>query len=38
MDRHGAALLIIGVILTVALIGATLLAATEAKRNPEDAP
>ena len=33
-----AALLIIGVILTVALIGATLLAATEAKRNPEDAP
>jgi hypothetical protein len=38
MERHGAALLIIGVILTVALIGATLLAATEAKRNPEDAP
>lgn len=38
MERHGGALLIIGVILTVALIGATLLAATEAKRNPEDAP
>jgi NADH:ubiquinone oxidoreductase subunit 6 (subunit J) len=37
MQHHGAALLIVGVILTVALIGATVLAATE-KRNPEDAP
>ena len=36
MHRHGAALLIVGVILTVALLGATLLAATEPKRNPED--
>ena len=36
MHRHGAALLIVGVILTVALIGATILAATDTK--PEDAP
>ena len=36
MHRHGAALLIVGVVLTVALLGATILAATEQK--PEDAP
>jgi NADH:ubiquinone oxidoreductase subunit 6 (subunit J) len=38
MQHHGAALLIVGVILTVALLGATVLAASEGKRNPEDAP
>ena len=38
MQRQGAALLIVGVILTVALLGATILAATDPKRNPEDAP
>jgi len=38
MKRNGAALLIVGVLLTVALLGATVLAATDAKRNPEDAP
>jgi len=38
MQHHGAALLIVGVILTVALLGATVLAATEAKRNREDTP
>jgi NADH:ubiquinone oxidoreductase subunit 6 (subunit J) len=38
MHRNGAALLIVGVILTVALLGATVLAATDAKPNPEDAP
>jgi NADH:ubiquinone oxidoreductase subunit 6 (subunit J) len=31
MHRHGAALLIVGVILTVALLGATILAATDPK-------
>ncbi len=36
MHRHGAALLIVGVLLTVALLGATILAATDTK--PEDAP
>jgi NADH:ubiquinone oxidoreductase subunit 6 (subunit J) len=38
MYRHGAALLIVGVILTVALLGATILAAGEKPQNPEDAP
>jgi NADH:ubiquinone oxidoreductase subunit 6 (subunit J) len=38
MGLHGAALLITGVLLTVALLGAIVLAAAEAKRNPEDAP
>jgi NADH:ubiquinone oxidoreductase subunit 6 (subunit J) len=38
MRQHGAALLIVGVILTVALLGATVLAATEGKPNPEDTP
>jgi NADH:ubiquinone oxidoreductase subunit 6 (subunit J) len=38
MQEHGAALLIVGVILTVALIGATVLASTDKKRDPEDAP
>jgi hypothetical protein len=38
MHSHGAALLIVGVILTVALLGATVLAATEGKPNPEDTP
>ena len=38
MHRNGAALLIVGVILTVALLGATVLAATDSKNNPEDAP
>ena len=38
MSRHGGALLIIGVILTVALLGATILAASDAKGKPEDQP
>jgi NADH:ubiquinone oxidoreductase subunit 6 (subunit J) len=38
MQRHGGALLIVGVILTVALLGATILAASDAKRQPEDQP
>jgi NADH:ubiquinone oxidoreductase subunit 6 (subunit J) len=38
MNKYGAALLIVGVILTVALIGATILAATESPRPPEDTP
>ncbi|MSU46354.1 MAG: NADH-quinone oxidoreductase subunit J [Lacunisphaera sp.] len=38
MHRHGTALLIVGVILTVALLGATILAATDAKEKPEDRP
>jgi NADH:ubiquinone oxidoreductase subunit 6 (subunit J) len=38
MYRHGAALLIVGVILTVALLGATVLAAGETPPNPEDTP
>jgi len=38
MSRHGGALLIVGVILTVALLGATILAATDAKEKPEDRP
>lgn len=38
MHRNGAALLIVGVILTVALLGATVLAATDSRKNPEDAP
>lgn len=38
MGPHGAALLITGVLLTVALLGAVVLAATDASRNPEDAP
>ncbi len=38
MQEHGAALLIVGIILTVALIGATVIASTDKKRDPEDAP
>ncbi len=38
MQRHGGALLIVGVVLTVALLGATILAASDAKRQPEDQP
>ncbi len=38
MGPYGAALLIVGVLLTVALLGAIVLAASEPKRNPEDAP
>ena len=38
MHRHGAALLIVGLILTVALLGATILAASDPKRQPEDTP
>ena len=37
MNQHGAALLIVGVILTVALLGATVLAATDKPEKPEDA-
>lgn len=36
MNEHGATLLIVGVILTVALLGAVILAATDAKNQPED--
>ena len=36
MHRHGAALLIVGLILTVALLGATVIAAGEPRRQPED--
>ena len=35
---HAASLLVVGVILTVALLGATVLAATEGKPDPEDTP
>ncbi len=38
MGPYCAALLIVGVLLTVALLGAIVLAASEPKRNPEDAP
>ncbi len=38
MQEHGAALLIVGIILTVALIGAIVIASTDKKRDPEDAP
>ncbi len=38
MREHGGALLIVGVILTVALLGATILAASEAKTKTEDVP
>lgn len=38
MQRHGAALLIVGVLLTVALLGATGLAAPDAPPQPEDTP
>ena len=38
MHREGASLLIVGVILTVALLGATLLAAPESNHHPEDGP
>ena len=38
MREHGGALLIVGVILTVALLGATILAASEARAKPEDGP
>ena len=37
MSEHGAAMLIVGVILTVALLGATVIAATDSKRTSEDA-
>ena len=37
MNQHGAALLIVGLILTVALLGATVLAATDNPSKPEDA-
>ncbi|MFA6959683.1 MAG: NADH-quinone oxidoreductase subunit J [Opitutaceae bacterium] len=37
MESHGATLLIVGVILTVALLGATVIAATDKKSDPEDA-
>ena len=37
MNHHGAALLIVGLILTVALLGATVLAATDKPAKPEDA-
>ena len=36
MHHHGAALLIVGLILTVALLGATVIAAGEPRRQPED--
>lgn len=36
MNQHGATLLIVGVLLTVALLGATILAASDAKSQPED--
>ncbi|MFI5357087.1 MAG: NADH-quinone oxidoreductase subunit J [Opitutales bacterium] len=38
MGPQAAALLVVGVILTVALLGATILAATDRPENPEDAP
>lgn len=38
MGPHAAALLIIGLLLTVALLGAVVLAATDAPAEPEDAP
>lgn len=38
MGVHGAALIIAGILLTVALLGAVVLAANEPKRNPEDTP
>ena len=38
MGRHAAALLIVGVILTVALLGAIVIASTEAKSNREGTP
>jgi NADH:ubiquinone oxidoreductase subunit 6 (subunit J) len=38
MRQHGVTLLIVGVVLTVALLGGTVLAATEAKSDPEDKP
>jgi hypothetical protein len=38
MQTHGAALLILGVLLTVALLGATVIAATDRSQPPEDTP
>jgi len=38
MRQHGGALLIVGIVLTVALLGATILASTDAPRPPEDQP
>ena len=38
MGPHAAALLIIGVLLTVALLGAVVLAAVDRSDQPEDAP
>jgi len=36
MNRHGAALLIVGILLTVALIGAVVIASGEPKQKPGD--
>jgi NADH:ubiquinone oxidoreductase subunit 6 (subunit J) len=38
MGRHGAALLVVGVLLTIALIGAVVLASDRAYEKPEDKP
>lgn len=38
MHEHAAALLIAGVLLTVSLLGAVVIAAADPKRRPEDAP
>ena len=38
MGPHAAALLVVGVLLTVALLGAVVLAAGDRPENPEDAP
>jgi len=38
MGTHAAALLVVGVLLTVALLGATILAATDRPEKPEDTP
>ena len=38
MGPHAASLLVVGVLLTVALLGAIVLAATDSKEKPEDAP
>jgi hypothetical protein len=38
MEQHGAALLIAGSLLTVALLGAVVLASTPSSSGPEDTP
>jgi NADH:ubiquinone oxidoreductase subunit 6 (subunit J) len=38
MGPHAAALLVIGVLLTVALLGGVVIAAGDAPQDPEDAP